>query len=370
MKLAKQWGVFAFAMLLANSVGTAQDNSRETQPVAEGVRPSVDFSPGDVDQVITASAACASGCSDSTACCEPFWKHRHRVFGDYLFLSTTDADVNYALPVDDLGTTGTLTGSAAIVSPDYDSGFRVGGGWAIDDCSSVVVTFWNHQSEESDAQAIDPTSTGTTQFLSPVLIDPATINVTGESSRAEAMYDIDFRMVDLAYERLLSGGRSHAVNAVVGARYGQLDQELIANYSILGGTDVESNIDFDGVGPRLGLDGEFLMGGGFFTYGQGFANFLVGDFRADYQQQNTFAGVQSRTSFEDDRIVSLLELEMGLGWQTQGGRLRLSSGFYLSSWFNAMTMPETIGAVQSRQFRDVSESLTFNGLTSRLELRF
>jgi hypothetical protein len=35
-----------------------------------------------------------------------------------------------------------------------------------------------------------------------------------------------------------------------------------------------------------------------------------------------------------------------------------------------MTMPEVIGAVQSRQFNDVSESLTINGLTTRVEVKF
>ncbi len=359
MKFGKQGWFVAIVIVLTGRLAVAQDQQQSVFAPLESV-----------DRVITASAECGTECSTVEDCCDPFWKHRHRGFVDYLYLSATDVDVNYALPVNALGTTGTPTGPAAIVDPGYESGFRVGGGWAIDDCSSVVATFWNFDSQESDRRAIDPTTPGTTLFLNPVLLDPATINVVSESSRAQAFYDIDFRMADLAYERLISGGCTHSVNMILGARYGELDQELRANYSILGGTMLESNIDFEGVGPRLGLDGKWLIGGGFFAYGQGFGNFLVGDFRADYQQQNTFAGIQSQSSFEDDRIVSLLELEMGLGWQTEGGNLRLSSGFYVSSWFNTMTMPEVIGAVQSRQFDDVSESLTFNGLTTRLEVRF
>jgi hypothetical protein len=287
-----------------------------------------------------------------------------------LYLSATDADLKYALPVNDLGTQGTPTGPAAIVSPEYAPGFRVGGGWAIDGCSSITATYWRFASDTSDSRAINPAALGTTLFLNPVLLDPNTINVAAESLRAQASYDIDFQMVDVAYEQLVSHSCSHAINLILGARYGQLDQELRANYSILGGTSVESNINFDGIGPRVGLDGQWMIRRGFFAYGQGAGNFLVGNFNADYQQTNTFAGVQSNTSFEDDRIVSLLELEMGLGWQSRCGRWSLRGGYYVSSWFNAMTMPSVIGAVQSREFNDVSESLTFNGLTTRLELKF
>jgi hypothetical protein len=380
MKREKRWCLFTVAILLTGSLARAQDGL-ETFPhdPADGyARPGRAFmtQPNEylplrpVDQILLASAECATECPPFEECVDPFWKHRHRGFADYLYLSATDVDITYALPVNALGATGTLTGPAAIVDPDYDSGVRVGGGWAIDDCSSVVATFWNYRNDESDRRVLDPTTPGTTLFLNPVLLDPATISVVSESSEAEAFYDIDFRMADLAYERLLSGGCSHAINLILGARYAQLDQELRTNYSILGGTMIESNIDFDGVGPRLGLDGEWLIGGGFFAYGEGIGNFLVGDFQADFQQQNSFAGVQSQTAFEDDRIVSLLELEMGLGWQTEGGNLRVSSGFYISSWFNAMTMPEVIGAVQARQFNDVSETLTFYGLTTRVEVKF
>lgn len=380
MKSLKQWGIFAFAIVATSGLASAQveigfDGRGDEKPGIIQIEdshvappPVYPISRGPGCTTACAPGACTSGCCQDTYCCEP--APRHWIFADYLYLSATDVDTNYTIPVNALGTTGTPVGAAAFASPGYDSGFRIGGGWGLDSCTSIVGTYWWFESEESDAVALDPAVSGTTQFLSPVLFDPATINVTGESARAEAFYDIDFQMVDLAVERIISNGCSHEISAFAGARWGQLDQALRTNYSILGGTSVDSTIDFDGIGPRLGLNGEFRTDSGFFTYGQGAANFLVGTFDADFFQQNTFAGVQSNTSFEDDRIVSVLELEMGVGWQTPGGRVRVRGGYYISSWFNAMTMPEVIAGVHDRQLNDVSESLTFNGLTTRLELRY
>ncbi|MCA9069810.1 MAG: hypothetical protein KDA84_12845, partial [Planctomycetaceae bacterium] len=294
-------GVFAF---LDNSIQTGSGNSVERSVYAPAEDPSF---------IVNTSAECASGCgsecgvSCADTCCEPFGKHRHRVFVDYLFLSAMNTDLTYAIPVNGLGAQGTPTGAAAVVSPEYESGFRAGGGWAIDDSTSIVGTFWNFQSDNYDNRRIFPAAGGATQFLNPVLLDPNTLNVVAESSVAESYYDVDFRMVDLAVERLLSAGCSHAINAVVGVRYGRLEQYFRTNYAILGTTTLESNIDFDGIGPRLGLDGKLLISKGFFAYGQGFTNFLVGEFEGDFQQRNTFAGVQSNSSFVDDRIISILE---------------------------------------------------------------
>jgi len=386
MKSLKQWGVFAFAIVATSGLASAQvqlgiDTGGDEKPQyalaaanSEGDAAEAEATdPAPIYQMSPCGSSCSTGCAPmgcTQSCGSCGQRVQPWIFADYLYLSATDVDTNYTIPVNALGTTGTPVGAAAFASPGYDSGFRVGGGWGLDGCTSIVGTYWWFESEESDAVALDPAVSGTTQFLSPVLFDPATINVTGESARAEAFYDIDFQMVDLAVQRIISCGCSHEISAFAGARWGQLDQELRTNYSILGGTTVDSTIDFDGIGPRLGLNGEFRTDSGFFAYGQGAGNFLVGTFDADFLQQNTFAGIQSNTSFEDDRIVSVLELELGVGWQTSGGMLRVRGGYYISSWFNAMTMPEVIAGVHDRNLNDVSESLTFNGLTTRLELRF
>jgi hypothetical protein len=319
---------------------------------------------------------CDTVCQPSCAE-EVFAPPRNGVFFDYLFLAATDADVIYALPVDGFAGPQVLTGPAAIVDPDYDSGFRVGGMAAIDEISSIGVTYWwwESTSENSAAQPGGPGfgPLAGQGFLQATLVDPGTLNVAADSLAARANYDIDFQMVDLDYRRLISGSPNHLLDLVVGARWGQLDQDFRAEYSILGTTIVDAEIDFDGVGPRIGLDGEYHHECGFMVYSRGFANFLVGDFLLDYQQSNIFAGRQSFVSLDDSRIVPVLELELGLGWTCMDGALRATAGYYVAGWYNAPSVRDFIEGVQQRQINDDdddNDGLSFNGLTSRIELRF
>jgi hypothetical protein len=206
------------------------------------------------------------------------------------------------------------------------------------------------------------------------LAHPNTLNCDVSSLLASAAYDIDFKLADIDYRRLLCHGCCYAVNWQVGARYGKLDQDLLATYSILGTTTVETAIDFDGFGPRLGLDGEILLCKGLSLYGRGAASFLLGHFAGDLVQQNTFSGVLVTTTYSNDRIVPILELDVGLGWTSPAGRVRLLAGYYLASWFNTVTTPDLINAVQLNNFSNsgdaLSGTITFDGLTARVELRF
>jgi hypothetical protein len=161
---------------------------------------------------------------------------------------------------------------------------------------------------------------------------------------------------------------------LIGARYAHLEQDFRGDFSILGATTVTTNIEFDGVGPRIGMEGECHAKYGFFVFGRGFANFLVGEFKANYLQTNVFAGVQANTSIEDSRIVPNFDLELGVGWQSRNGRFRIMGGYYLSCWFNTLTTPSFIQGVQNSNFTtngdNFRDRLLFDGLMARLEVRF
>jgi len=65
--------------------------------------------------------------------------------------------------------------------------------------------------------------------------------------------------------------------------------------------------------------------------------------------------------------VSILDLELGIGWSTPGGRLRMTGGYMVNSWFNTVTTADFIGAVQRNDFTDLDDTLTFDGLVVRAE---
>lgn len=320
-----------------------------------------------------AGPGCATngpGCAGAPGCCDPccpaFWEHRTGLFGEFLYLTARGANVNYGTPVNGLGANAVPIAHIAVADPDYEAGYKIGGTWKIDSCSSFEFAFtrWDVNEESSVRRQ------GGAGFVRAELVHPNTANVAADSLFATANYDIGFQLYDASYKGLIWGGDDHFLNYVIGLRYGHLDQDLVAIYSINGATRVDSEIDFNGFGPRLGLEGERLLGGGIFLYGKGFVSALMGEFDVEYRQANVFAGQQAFTGFNDDRVVPVLEFELGAGWQSCCGKYRISAGYYFASWFNAITTQSTISALQQNRFEQIDQTITFDGLTARAEIRF
>jgi len=76
------------------------------------------------------------------------------------------------------------------------------------------------------------------------------------------------------------------------------------------------------------------------------------------------------TGWTEDRVVTILDAELGLGWQSVGGGLRLTAGYTFSGWFNVINTDDFIRAVRRNDSVSVSDTLTFDGLVFRAELRF
>jgi hypothetical protein len=73
--------------------------------------------------------------------------------------------------------------------------------------------------------------------------------------------------------------------------------------------------------------------------------------------------------------MTILDMELGIGWQSPCGRVRVTSGYMISSWFNSVTTDQWIRSVSRNNFvgqRDGMsyDTLMFDGLTVRAEYRF
>jgi hypothetical protein len=345
-------------------VGAEGDKAAPPPPAENGPIPAPDPGP--------AGAACGSGQACAPVCCvecPEFWEHRCAVWGEFLFLKPRGADITYATAVNGTISTAVPIANKSVAGFNYDPGFKVGGSWALDSCSSFTGNFMWFRGETSDDITLGG---GGGAFIRAETVHPGTINVAADSLAAHAEYDIDMQAMDFNYKSVIWGGSDYAFNYLVGIRYSRLDQQFEGRYSILGTTTVNTNVDFDGVGPRFGYEGERELGGGLIVYSKGAVNFLVGNVRADYLQQNVFTGIQAQTGLRDSRIVTVPEFEIGAGWQSCNGCFRLTAGYYIAAWVNMMTTPEYLSIVRVTQnsFERQEETLTFDGLTVRAEVRF
>ena len=108
---------------------------------------------------------------------------------------------------------------------------------------------------------------------------------------------------------------------------------------------------------------------GLYLYSRGDATFLAGKSRARYSQSDVFSGTLVDTSWDAGRIVTQLDFELGFGW-SDGKAIRVSAGYLINSWLNAVRTDEFIQSVQANQFGGLGDGLTFDGLVVQGELRF
>lgn len=310
------------------------------------------------------------GCGDYCGDCG--WTQRFNVFGEFLYLRARDAEVAYASQIDGpilAGAPGLQAGPLGIVDQDYQPGFRFGVGFTLDNCNQVQVTYSQFDSTTTDAIA----ATGTNVIRS--LVDhPNALNAGSNWLNANASSNIQFKLLDADYRGLLSCCDDYQVSYLVGVRYARFEQSFNANFVNVGTESVATNVNFDGAGMRFGLDFErYGRNRQWFVYGKGYASLIGGRFQADYLQSNQADPVVASTSWQAGRVITMLDMEAGLGWQSYSGHVRATVGYLYSGWFNTIRTNEWILAVQNQNYvgngmSTYDTGITFDGLTARVEL--
>ncbi|MEX0641280.1 MAG: Lpg1974 family pore-forming outer membrane protein [Pirellulales bacterium] len=317
-----------------------------------------------------AGNTCGAGNGDCCNDCDPFWVHRNSVFFEFLYMRARDAEVAYAVPIDGPivpGAPPIQVGRTGVVDPDYEPAFRLGFALALDDCGSLVTTYTHFESNTNDTMSIAPPD-----VIRSLVMHPASINAATDVLDASAGYGVDFQTLDIDMRRIWFSGDDYAVNYLVGLRYAHLDQDFHSEFSNLGISTVDTNIQFDGGGLRIGLDGEKRTCAGLILFARGAASFVAGDFEASYHQFDAVSFFDVDSSWEAGRVVTMLDFEAGIGWSSYDDRLRLTLSYVMSGWHNVVKVEDYIDRVRTNNFIDLGkdEILSFDGVASRVEWRW
>jgi hypothetical protein len=341
-------------------------------PYAPAMPPQYDVQQEAVADANPAVADC-NGCGQPAcpqcACSCECWSHKVAVFGEFLYLRPRNAEVAFGVPVR-RGETPTdnpiQIGRVGVVDQDYNPGFRFGFSYVLDGWSSITTQFTYFETDGSDAIA-----TSQANVIRSLVSHPGTPTAGRDFQSAAASDDIKFEFVDVDYRRALSCENDHNVAVLAGVRAGQFNQDFSAAFSYPATELVETEIDFYGAGLRVGLEGErYSSSRRWLVYGKTYASLVAGDFTADYWQGQGPNQTEVDTSWKAGRIVPMLDLELGAGWQSRCGTWRLTGGYMISSWYNTVKTDEWIKAVQSNNFVGLSGNMTFDGLVLRCEGRF
>ena len=84
----------------------------------------------------------------------------------------------------------------------------------------------------------------------------------------------------------------------------------------------------------------------------------------------SFDPTVATTSTEAGRLVPVVDLEIGGGWQSKCGTWRLTGGYVYSGWYNMLKTDRWIDNVQRGQFITNDDTITFDGFVARVEGRF
>lgn len=311
------------------------------------------------------------------ACAGVNWQ----IVGEYLYLRPTNAEVTYAQVVD--ATTGVPFGRTGVSTPYYDTGFRVSAAAALGDCAAIGVSYTYFDTTVNSRLDADENPLGNVypdSIVSSLVLHPlATPIVSPNGEFATASETIRFHLADVDYKAALVSGPRYCANLVVGARFLSLDQHFDSSVNI-DATDSDlmyTNVRFEGGGVRLGLEGERQSPStGFLVYGKGSASFVGGTARADYSQFNTDPGgaYLVDTAWKSNRVITMLDFEVGAGWASVDGRIRVTGGYMVSGWYNTVKLDRYIKAVQDGNptllDSPTENALAFDGLVFRTEVRF
>lgn len=323
---------------------------------------------------------CGSGCCEVSP--------RFRFFADYLLLKPRSTEIGYAVPLNN----GIPIGATDTVDVDYNSGFRFGLEMALTDCSWVSGSYAYYSGSDRSSISIDPAAGEVFSLVT----HPATFDAAILGYGASASLGIDLEMADFEYRRMLFATSKNRgcgcgpcgnscgpirMNYVAGLRYASLDQEFRSFQTLTGGVidpldrQLNTNIEFSGVGPRVGF--EFEAGScrlPLFVYSRTYASFLAGEYKARYTQIDDGNLVEALNTWEKDRLAPILDLELGIGAYGPCGtclqNMRFSAGYVASYWFNAITVDDFIKASQFLDYVDLGDTISFDGLQLRAELVF
>jgi hypothetical protein len=307
------------------------------------------------------------GCGGS---CGKTRRMRLDVWGEYLYLRPRNAEVAYAVPIDGpiapTNGNGIQIGPTGIVDMDYQGGFRLGFNVMGPNCTGIMTQWTRFESHDNDAVNI-----AAPNVIRSLVTHPLGIDAASDGLQSTAELDIDFDLVDLSFRLPWKKSQRWCAEVLWGLRYGGLNQQFTSSIDFNGTTTVDTDIDFQGVGPRIGLLAQRRIGcHGIYAYSQGDASFLVGTFDAEYTQRDTFAGLVVDNSWEAGRIVPQLDYELGIGVMSPGGRCRIRAGYIVSAWFNTVRTNEFINSVQTNNQDNLGDGISFDGLTVRAEMRF
>lgn len=312
---------------------------------------------------------CGGTCSD---CCDGGggFDHCWYFYGEFLYLRPRDAEIAWAAPIN-----GPIVGPPAnnpiqiaplgVLDYDYQPGFRGGFQYNTSECTGISAQFTMYEASTNDAVAV-----AAPDVIRSLVSHPGTLTAAQDFLQGNAASNVNYDQIDLDYRELLSYDCDYQFGYLTGATFVQMEQTFIANFAGTGTEQVQTDIDFYGAGARFGLFGEYGRSRRWRFYGKGTGSLVAGEFRADYDQSQSYDPTVVDTFWHGGRVIGIWDLELGGKWISSCGNYSANIGYVFSAWTNTLQTDQWIQGVRQNNFIGMDDTMTFDGLVARFEARF
>jgi opacity protein-like surface antigen len=263
----------------------------------------------------------------------------------------------------------------------YKPGFKVGAGMSFDyDNWDVAVEYTRLHGTYHRAATLDSALTTAGYSYRPqqwanAFNAPASGAPLTQSFNATWKLNLDFLDIDLG--RWYYEGTQVTFRPSIGMRAAWINQHRHANYSstlvAFNIYDIEKTSSW-GIGPRLGVDANWMIGEGFRFFGSSELDVLYTRYHARINTTNSLNGADTlETGMEQSDVNALrphVDLELGLGWGTyldcHKWHLDVSASYGYQVFWNQ----NMFRLVDSPRYVMPNGDLFVHGLTATVKLDF
>lgn len=359
---AMEWLLAMVVGLGAGQAAIGYDGSYEETPIQLASY----HMPGDCQ--------CAE-CAEAADCCGPWgWLDSlanpcsGTVFGglDLLVVRPTFSEA-IAFARVGAGPGGILLSESAPIDFDYEANFRTYVGYQLPSSDLTTTFTYTHIGADTNANGVAGGSTLVDPFGNFTVAPGDTISTRTEVS----VNAFDWDVVAPVFSR----SQFYTLTYNAGVRFADVDQSYVSQVNSLAGLSQGSyQVDFFGVGPRVGFKGYRHLREGMISLFAGVnGSLLVGTYDVQFTNLPAFGNIPGSQIERQRRTIPVLDTEIGVSVRpTQN--IQLSAGYLVQAWWDlgasggsfsnfVLPQPAFTGA-------DDSNIMSFDGFFLRAEAAY
>ncbi len=307
---------------------------------------------------------------------------------DFLYWQAREDNLAFGVTTDDTESSPIHNGHVINMDFKWHPGVKVGLGMHFPRHDNWDLFFeWthlvSHNKDPLKALAGAPPFSSTA-FIFPTLADPQIVSPGVGAKMADENWSLVYNTIDANLGRRYYSGKMLTFRPHVGLRGAWFKQNIDVVYvNVFGETqDILLAYKFNswGIGPRVGVESNWLLGGGCRIFGDAAMSLLYTYF--DVKHQNALKTLATGTIDElsdvkdeerNSQVRSNLETALGFGWGTyfdcNSWHIDLALGYEFQYWINANENLRFVDAA-AKGVHVTGGDLALHGATFRLRLDF